>query len=104
MVTEPSALLLEVMYRRPATPFTASSSGVVTDASTVAASAPRYCAVTVMTGGAIFGYCEIGSVGIATSPAVKITREQTAAKIGRRRKNPIMPPPPGCALSTHHRS
>jgi MarR family transcriptional regulator, lower aerobic nicotinate degradation pathway regulator len=43
-----------------------------------------------MTGGAIFGYCEIGNDGIATKPAVKTIRLQTAANIGRRKKNAII--------------
>src|SRR5580658_10820244 len=37
-------------------------------------------------GGAMFGYCAIGSTGSATRPKSRITSEQTAAKIGRRRK------------------
>src|SRR6202022_576575 len=34
-------------------------------------------------GGARSGYCAIGSVGIAISPARMITSEQTLARIGR---------------------
>ena len=36
----------------------------------------------VTVGGAICGYCEIGSVGIAMSPTSRMTIEQTAEKIG----------------------
>ena len=45
-----------------------------------------YTAVTVTTGGAIWGYCAIGSAGITMSPAIKISSEQTAARTGRLRK------------------
>jgi hypothetical protein len=45
--------------------------------------------VTVTTGGAIFGYCAIGKIGIDTAPTSKITSEHTVAKIGRRKKNSI---------------
>jgi hypothetical protein len=43
----------------------------------------------VTTGGATLGNCAIGSVGIETIPASRMINEQTAAKIGRRRKNSI---------------
>jgi hypothetical protein len=55
MVLVPSLELVDEMYRRPSTPLIASSRGVVTDDSTVAAVAPVYVAVTVTTGGVIFG-------------------------------------------------
>ena len=48
-----------------------------------------YVEVTVTTGGATCGNCEIGRVGISTSPASRITTEQTDAKIGRWRKKSI---------------
>jgi hypothetical protein len=64
----------------------ACSSGVVTDDSTASALAPVYVDVTVTTGGAIFGYWAIGSVGIDMSPSSRMTSEQTHAKIGRRTK------------------
>ncbi len=34
----------------------------------------------------MFGYCAIGKIGIETSPSSRMTKEQTDAKIGRRRK------------------
>src|SRR6185295_19284407 len=43
-------------------------------------------AVTVTTGGAISGYCAIGSTRIAASPASTMKIESTAAKIGRSMK------------------
>ena len=51
-----------------------------------------YAAVTVTTGGAIAGYCATGSVGMVTKPAIKIMSEQTAEKIGRRKKIFVMKP------------
>ena len=59
---------------------------MVTVCSTVSALAPMYVAVTVTVGGAICGYCAIGSVGIVMSPTNTMKSEQTDAKIGRRRK------------------
>ena len=40
----------------------------------------------VTTGGAICGYCASGSVGITTSPPIRMIKEQTAARTGRVRK------------------
>ena len=74
--------------RRPSR-LIACSSGVVTLASTASALAPVYTAETVTVGGAMFGNCAIGSVGIATTPRSKMTSEQTVAKTGRRRKKSI---------------
>ena len=44
-------------------------------------------AATLTVGGAMFGNCAIGSVGIEMMPSSRITRENTDAKIGRLRKN-----------------
>src|SRR6187402_3378629 len=44
-------------------------------------------AVTVTTGGAISGYCAIGSERLADSPAMTMKIASTAAKIGRSMKN-----------------
>src|SRR5688572_12934908 len=41
---------------------------------------------TVTTGGAISGYCAIGSTRIAASPAITMKIDSTAAKIGRSMK------------------
>ena len=43
------------------TPLICSSSGVATVSATVAAEAPGYCVVIWIVGGAISGYCAIGS-------------------------------------------
>ncbi len=67
----------------------ASSSGIVTESSTVWALAPRYEARTVTTGGATFGNCATGKIGIQIRPAMTMMIEQTAAKIGRRKKKSI---------------
>ncbi len=93
IVLEPLLELVELMYRSPSTPFTACSSGVVTALSTACAFAPVYSALIVTTGGAMRGYCAIGSVGIAMSPAIMTMSEQTAEKIGRLRKNCVTGPP-----------
>jgi hypothetical protein len=53
----------------------------------VSASAPGYAAETVTTGGAISGYCAIGSLIIAPTPAITITVDKTTAKIGRWMQN-----------------
>ena len=41
---------------------------------------------TVTVGGAISGYCAIGSVKIAMAPTITVTMERTAAKTGRSMK------------------
>jgi hypothetical protein len=43
-------------------------------------------AETVTTGGAICGYCETAIAGNTTRPAMRISKEQTAARTGRLRK------------------
>src|SRR5438046_7179855 len=58
------------------------SSGAATVCSSVSAEAPGYTAVTVTTGGAISGYCAIGRVRIAASPASTMKTDTTVAKIG----------------------
>src|SRR5882672_9945514 len=65
------------------TPLIAFSSGDATVSSSTLADAPGYVAVTVTTGGAISGYCEIGRLRIADRPASTRNTEITAAKIGR---------------------
>ena len=49
-------------------PVIAFSSGAATVCSSTSADAPGYTAGTVTTGGAISGYCAIGSVRIAARP------------------------------------
>src|SRR6476620_15877 len=71
----------------PCTPLIAFSSGAATVSSSVCAEAPGKTACTVTTGGAISGYCAIGSERIAAIPASTKNTEMTAAKIGRSMKN-----------------
>src|ERR1043165_2704483 len=70
----------------PGTPLIAFSSGDATVCSIVCADAPGYTACTVTTGGAISGYCAIGSERIAARPASTRNSEITTAKIGRSMK------------------
>src|SRR5881275_3588212 len=69
------------------TPLIAFSIGEATVSSSVSAEAPGYTACTVTTGGAISGYCAIGSERIEASPARTMKVEMTAAKRGRSMKN-----------------
>src|SRR6478672_10570866 len=69
------------------TPLICCSRGVATVFATTSALAPGYCPVTLMTGGAISGYCAIGRRVTETAPRITNTIEMTAAKIGRSIKN-----------------
>src|SRR6266850_3632088 len=76
------------------TPLIWFSRGAATVCSSTSAEAPGYTARTVTTGGAISGYCAIGSVRIDARPASTRNIERTAAKIGRsikKRENMQMP-------------
>src|SRR5262245_61645523 len=68
------------------TPLICCSIGVTTVAATTSALAPGYWPVTVMVGGAISGYCAIGSRKNATAPRITKTIDTTEAKIGRSMK------------------
>src|SRR5213592_100403 len=68
------------------TPLIAFSSGAATVCSITSALAPGYTATTLTTGGAISGYCAIGSERIADRPAMTKKIDSTAAKIGRSMK------------------
>ena len=83
IVDVPALLLDDEMYCMSCTPLICSSSGFVTADSTVCASAPMYVLVTTTCGGAICGYCAIGSVGMETRPTRKMSAEMTPARIGR---------------------
>jgi hypothetical protein len=65
--------------------------GAATVLATVSALAPGYLAVTVTVGGTMFGYCAIGRLNRATTPAKTVTIAITDAKIGRSMKNLGMP-------------
>src|ERR1700704_673779 len=68
------------------TPLICCSSGVTTVAATTSALAPGYWPVMLTTGGAISGYCAIGSRPKETTPRMTKTRDTTPAKIGRSMK------------------
>src|SRR5581483_6321718 len=68
------------------TPLICSSIGVTTVEATTSALAPGYWPVTLINGGAISGYCAIGSRKNETLPSMTKTTETTAAKIGRSMK------------------
>src|SRR5215510_4856849 len=68
------------------TPLICCSIGVTTVEATTSALAPGYCPVTLITGGAISGYCAIGRRENDTPPTITKTIETTAAKIGRSMK------------------
>src|SRR5688572_14099996 len=59
----------------------------VTVSSSVRADAPGYVALIEIAGGAIAGYCAIGSRKIEIAPASMITSAITHAKMGRLMKN-----------------
>src|ERR1700732_2176414 len=68
------------------TPLICCSIGVTTVAATPSRLAPGYWPMTLMTGGAISGYCAIGRRKNDTPPTITNTIETTAAKIGRSMK------------------
>ncbi len=68
------------------TPLICSSIGATTVEATTSAFAPGYWPDTLITGGAISGYCATGRRVKATAPRITITIETTAAKIGRSMK------------------
>src|SRR5262249_53659200 len=68
------------------TPLICCSIGATTVDATTSALAPGYWPDTLMTGGAISGYCATGSRENATTPRITMTIETTAAKIGRSMK------------------
>src|SRR5580704_7313363 len=64
-------------------PLTCFSMAAATDCSTTLALAPRYCACTCTSGGAIGGNWATGSVTMAKAPSSTITIESTIANTGR---------------------
>jgi len=71
------------------TPLTCCSMGAATVSATTLALAPGYVVETCTVGGVISGYWATGSTNSDTMPAIVITIESTAAKIGRSMKNEI---------------
>ena len=86
MEKRPSAVEFEYMYSMFSTPLICCSSGVTTVEATTSALAPGYWPETLMTGGAISGYCATGRRAKATPPRITKMIETTAAKIGRSMK------------------
>ena len=86
IVETPAFEDVDDMYVKPCTPLIDSSSGFVTAASTVAASAPMYVLIMVTVGGVICGYSAIGNDGIDARPAIRISAAITPARIGRSTK------------------
>src|SRR5262245_33737289 len=84
--TVPLDVEVELMYSMFSTPLIWFSRGAATVCSSTWAEAPGYTARTVTTGGAISGYCAIGSTRMPASPAITMKIESTAAKIGRSMK------------------
>jgi hypothetical protein len=84
--SEPSLLHWLDMYSMFSTPLSCCSMGVAMLSETTRALAPGYLEVMTTVGGAISGYCEIGSVNIAIAPTRMVTIEMTAAKTGRSMK------------------
>src|SRR5438552_12921090 len=79
------------MYGRPLLAFSVREARL---SPSVSAEAPGYTACTVTTGGAISGYCAIGSERIDARPASTMKVEMTAAKSGRsmkKRENMVFP-------------
>src|SRR5512146_2675469 len=86
------------------TPLIAFSMGEATVCSSVDADAPGYTACTVTTGGAISGYCAMGSERIAARPASTMKMEITAANSGRSmKKRENMAGPFAAASARRHR-
>src|SRR5690606_34912589 len=83
----PSDPATDLKYIMSSMPLMASSSGVATVSAITLGLAPGYTVRTTTDGGTTSGYSPIGSRGIETSPAAKITIDSTAAKIGRSMKN-----------------
>src|SRR5690348_5132033 len=86
MENRPSAVEFEDMYSMFSTPLICCSIGVTTVDATTSALAPGYWPETLMMGGAISGYCAIGSREKETPPRITKMIETTTAKIGRSMK------------------
>ena len=83
MVTLPAESLVDDIYIRLSIPFMFCSITCVTVSCTVCASAPGYVAVIATAGGAMVGYCAMGSLRIASPPAIIKMMASTQAKTGR---------------------
>ncbi len=90
MLTWPDELLDEEKYKRLSMLVSCCSMTCVTEFCTVCAEAPGKLAETVTAGGAIVGYCAIGSVRTDRNPATMMTMAMTQAKMGRSMKKRAM--------------
>src|SRR5258708_29959686 len=75
MLASPALVASEVMYRIPHAPLIDCSSGMITDSASDLALAPGYDALTMTTGGATSGNCDVGSVLMANTPTNRMTRD-----------------------------
>src|SRR2546425_7705100 len=82
-ISLPLVWLVEYMYSMLSTPLICCSMGVATDFSSVTASAPGQFAVKSISGGAVFGYCAMGSWAMETRPTLTTRMEMTIATIGQ---------------------
>src|SRR4051794_4459239 len=82
----PSLVLAEEKYLRWSRPLSCCSITWTTVLCTVSAEAPGYVTLIEINGGAIAGYCAIGSERMERPPANMMTIAITQAKIGRSMK------------------
>gem|GEM_PF-2367464 len=86
-VSLPSAVDCEDMYNMFSTPVIACSSGAATVSPMTLGLAPGKLARTTTVGGTTSGYSLIGNWNSEIAPAIRISSDSTAAKIGREMKN-----------------
>ena len=72
IVALPELVAVDVMYVMFSTPFILSSRGTITAFITASAFAPVYVVLTTIVGGAMSGYCSIGSVARLIAPSSRI--------------------------------
>jgi len=66
----------------PQAPLIDCSKGIITDSANDLALAPGYDALTITTGGATSGNCDVGSVLIDSTPKKRMTSDITMARTG----------------------
>src|SRR4029453_16891373 len=86
-ILPPPVWLVEYMYSMLSTPLICCSMGVATDCSSASAAAPGGVGLRSISGGAMVGYCAMGSCTITTTPAITMRIEITMATMGRLMKN-----------------
>ena len=83
MFAEPVFVAVDSMYVMPSAPLIDSSSGIITEFSTDCAFAPVYVVDTEIVGGAMSGYCVIGSDTNPIIPSRTMNIEITVDSTGR---------------------